>query len=117
MLIYTRICDIHLSVPCTRLANVSVGYPTMHKAQVFLYVYNSTLWCLLPALHRVCNALEAQNDQSEVKLYIYECASNPILVSDERGENALLKKAKSTFFIILGKFSCKSTTHKMFRQL
>ena len=23
---------------------VSVGYPTMHKALVFLYVYNSTLW-------------------------------------------------------------------------
>ena len=23
---------------------VSVGYPTMHKAPVFLYVYNSTLW-------------------------------------------------------------------------
>ena len=41
--LYTRICDIHLSVPCTRLANVSVGYPTMHKAIVFLYVYNSTL--------------------------------------------------------------------------
>ena len=25
---------------------VSVGYPTMHKALVFLYVYNSTLWSL-----------------------------------------------------------------------
>ena len=43
-LLYTRMCDIHLRVPCTRLANVSVGYPMMHKALVVLYVYNSTLW-------------------------------------------------------------------------
>ena len=27
---------------------VSVGYPSMHKAPVFLYVYNSTLWLALP---------------------------------------------------------------------
>ena len=68
---------------------------------------------LLAAMHRVCNALEVQNHQSEVKLYIYKCTSNLILVSGERGENALLKKAKSTFFIILEKFSCKLTTYKM----
>ena len=43
ILLYTRIYDIHLSVPCTMVAYVSVGYPTMHKALVFLYVYNSTL--------------------------------------------------------------------------
>ena len=41
-LLYSRICDIYLSVPCTSLASVSVGYPTMHKALVFLYVNYST---------------------------------------------------------------------------
>ena len=28
------------------MASVSVGYPTMHKALVFLYVYDSTLGLL-----------------------------------------------------------------------
>ena len=45
------------------------------------------LWRLLPAMHRVCNALEVQNHHSEVKLYIYECTSEIILVFGERGEN------------------------------
>ena len=39
---------MHQASQCKSLikanANVSVGYPTMHKALVFLYVYNSTLW-------------------------------------------------------------------------
>ena len=59
---------------------------------------------LLPSMHRFCNAQEVQNNHSEVKLYIDKCTCNLILVSGERGKNALLKKAKSTFFIILENF-------------
>ena len=39
---------VDYTMKANRLANVSVGYPTMHKALVFLYVYNSTLCYLEP---------------------------------------------------------------------
>ena len=32
---------------------VYVGYPTMHKALVFLYVYNSTLWSKLYIIEKI----------------------------------------------------------------
>ena len=43
-LLYTRICDIHVSLPCTMLLSLSVTPPCRRLYVVFLYVYNSTLW-------------------------------------------------------------------------
>ena len=56
---------IFIPVPCTRLANVFVGYPTMHEPLDFLYVFNSTL-CSLLYLPR-CGRLR------EFSLHAYRC--------------------------------------------
>ena len=70
----TRICDIHLSVPCTRPANVSVGYPTTHKALVFLYVHNSTLCFNRPIFRRSKFALYFWNGNKGASLHA--CGDN-----------------------------------------